>query len=52
MFEDEPTHMPGTDEVAGPGALVIIHAASSFILWLVLVLFIWWFQDSMNTKNI
>lgn len=37
MFQDEPTHMPGTDEVAGPGALVILHAASSFIFWLVLV---------------
>lgn len=32
MFENEPTHMLGTDEVAGPGALVTLHAASSSIL--------------------
>lgn len=37
MLEDEPIHMPGSDEAAGPDALVILHATSSFILWLVLV---------------
>lgn len=37
MLGDEPTHMPGREEAAGPGALVILHAASSFLLWLVLV---------------
>lgn len=37
MLKDEPTYMLGRDEAAGPGALVILHAASFFHLWLVLV---------------
>lgn len=39
MLEDEPTHMSGSDEAAGPGALVqpscnlILHSLVSFGLF-------------------